>query len=106
MKSAPHTRAPAPGLAARHGCAVWLSGAAPSIVGLGALFAAAFVILVPVAIWIYALIFAFSSLWFSHYGLAALQALRAEEDIRAAQATAIEPDIVLDAPPSSPPFAP
>jgi hypothetical protein len=42
------------------------------------LFAAAFVILVPVAIWIYTLVFAFSSLWFAHFGLAALQALRGE----------------------------
>jgi hypothetical protein len=70
----------------------------------GALFAAAFVILVPVAIWIYALVFAFSSLWFSHYGLAALQALRAEDDLRAAQATPVELDLVLDAPLSSPPL--
>jgi hypothetical protein len=54
-------------------------GAAPSVVwALGAGFAPAFVILVPVAIWIYTLIFAFASLWFSHYCLAALQALRAE----------------------------
>ncbi len=54
-------------------------GAAPSLVwASGALFAAAFVILVPVAIWIYTLVFAFSSLWFSHYCLAALQRLRAE----------------------------
>lgn len=54
-------------------------GAAPSIVwASGALFAAAFVILVPVAIWIYTLIFAFSSLWFSHYCLTALENLRAE----------------------------
>lgn len=54
-------------------------GAAPSLVwASGALFAAAFVILVPVAIWIYTLIFAFSSLWFSHYCLAALEKLRAE----------------------------
>jgi Etoposide-induced protein 2.4 (EI24) len=52
-------------------------GAAPSLVwASGALFAAAFVILVPVAIWIYTLVFAFSSLWFAHYCLAALQALR------------------------------
>jgi hypothetical protein len=42
----------------------------------GALFAAAFVILVPVAIWIYTLVFAFSSLWFAHYCLAALERLR------------------------------
>ncbi len=55
-------------------------GAAPSIVwASGALFAAAFVILVPVAIWIYTLVFAFSSLWFAHYCLAALEKLRAEE---------------------------
>lgn len=54
-------------------------GAAPSLVwASGALFAAAFVILVPVAIWIYTLVFAFSSLWFAHYGLAALEKLRRE----------------------------
>lgn len=54
-------------------------GAAPSIVwASGVVFAAAFVILVPVAIWIYMLVFAFSSLWFAHYCLAALSRLRAE----------------------------
>jgi hypothetical protein len=36
------------------------------------------VILVPLAIWIYTLVFAFSSLWFAHYALAALQDLRRE----------------------------
>ncbi|MFC5499141.1 EI24 domain-containing protein [Caenimonas terrae] len=55
-------------------------GAAPSLVwASGALFAAAFVLLVPVAIWIYTLVFAFSSLWFAHYCLAALEQLRAEQ---------------------------
>jgi hypothetical protein len=34
-------------------------------------------LLVPVAIWIYTLVFAFSSLWFAHYTLAALQKMRA-----------------------------
>ena len=54
-------------------------GAAPSLVwASGVLFAAAFVVLLPVAIWIYTLVFAFSSLWFAHYGLAALEQLRAE----------------------------
>ncbi|GDY34133.1 hypothetical protein ACINB_00260 [Acidovorax sp. NB1] len=54
-------------------------GAAPSIVwASGVVFAAAFFILIPLAIWIYTLVFAFSSLWFTHYGLAALQRLRAE----------------------------
>ena len=61
------------------GVVTGLMGAAPSLVwASGALFAAAFVILVPVAIWIYTLVFAFSSLWFAHFGLAALQALRGE----------------------------
>ena len=55
-------------------------GAAPSLVwASGALFAAAFVILVPIAIWIYTLVFGFASLWFSHYCLAALAQMRAEK---------------------------
>jgi hypothetical protein len=61
------------------GVVTGLMGAAPSLVwASGALFAAAFVILVPLAIWIYTLVFAFSSLWFAHFSLAALQALRDE----------------------------
>ena len=61
------------------GVVTGLMGAAPSMVwASGALFAAAFVILVPVAIGIYTLVFAFSSLWFAHFGLAALHALRDE----------------------------
>lgn len=59
-------------------------GAVPSLIwASGALFAAAFVILVPFAIWIYMLVFAFSSLWFAHYGLAALQALRTANSLAA-----------------------
>ena len=42
----------------------------------GWFFAAAFPILIPVAIWIYTLVFAFSALWFAHYCLAALEQLR------------------------------
>lgn len=60
-------------------------GAAPSVVwASGALFAAAFVILVPVAIWIYTLVFGFASLWFSHYCLSALVQLRAEQAVSSA----------------------
>ena len=55
-------------------------GAAPSLIwASGALFAAAFVLMLPFAVWLYTLIFAFSSLWFAHYCLEALQALRAEK---------------------------
>jgi hypothetical protein len=59
-------------------------GAAPSLVwASGVLFAAAFfVFLLPLAIWIYTLVFAFASLWFTHYCLAALRDLRLQ---RAAQ---------------------
>ena len=54
-------------------------GAAPSILwASGVVFAAAFFILVPLAIWIYTLVFAFSSLWFAHYALAELERLRSE----------------------------
>ena len=66
-------------------------GAAPSLIwASGALLAAAFVILVPLAIWIYTLVFAFSSLWFAHYCLAALQALRTEAARKAASAPTID----------------
>ena len=55
-------------------------GAAPGVVWASfALFAVAFALLIPIAIWIYTLVFAFSSLWFTHYCLAALQAQRENE---------------------------
>lgn len=54
-------------------------GAAPSVIwASGVLFAAAFVVLIPFGIWLYTLVFALSSLWFVHYCLAALSALRSE----------------------------
>lgn len=54
-------------------------GAAPSLLwASGAMFVALAPLLVPVAIWLYTLVFAFASLWFSHYALAALQKLRTE----------------------------
>ena len=72
-------------------------GAAPSLIWVsGALLAAAFVVLVPIAIWIYTLTFALASLWFAHFCLAALQALRIE---RAAAATTLAPEsMALDLP--------
>ncbi len=51
--------------------------AAPSLIwASGAMFVVMAPILVPVAIWLYTLVFAFSSLWFAHYALAALEQLR------------------------------
>ena len=70
-------------------------GAAPSLLwASGAVFAAAFVLLVPVAIWIYTLVFAFSSLWFTHFCLTALEQLRAEAMVQAV------PDALADPVPS------
>jgi hypothetical protein len=57
-------------------------GTAPSMVwvtGAATLILAPFLMLV--AIWIYTLVFVFSGLWFAHYGLAALERLRREQDI-------------------------
>ncbi|MDB5965895.1 MAG: putative transrane protein [Polaromonas sp.] len=52
-------------------------GAAPSLLwASGAMFVAMAPILVPAAIWVYTLVFAFSSLWFAHYTLAALEQMR------------------------------
>lgn len=65
-------------------------GAAPSLIwASGALLAAAFVVLVPLAIWIYAVVFALSSLWFAHFCLSALQQLRAERASRPAPAAEV-----------------
>ena len=68
-----------------------LLGAAPSVVwASGVVFAAAFLVLVPLGIWIDTLVFAFSALWFAHYALDALAGLRAQRaiDDRAAMAAA------------------
>ena len=79
-------------------------GAAPSIIwASGAMFVALAPVLVPVAIWIYTLVFAFSSLWFSHYTLNALDQLRkknsaADEKIRAHSA----PELIANKPATAP----
>ena len=71
-------------------------GAAPSLLwASGAMFVALAPLLVPVAIWIYTLVFAFASLWFAHYCLAALDAQR-----RAAVSPAESPAPALDLPPA------
>lgn len=50
------------------------AGSAPSLIwASGAMFIALAPLLVPLAVWIYTLVFAFASLWFAHYLLAALQ---------------------------------
>jgi hypothetical protein len=60
-------------------------GALPSVLwASGAMFIAMAPVLLPLAIWIYTLIFAFSSLWFSHYCLAVLDKTRRDAALVAA----------------------
>ncbi len=66
-------------------------GAAPSLLwASGAVFIALAPLLVPLAVWIYALVFAFASLWFTHYLLAALEDLRRDRDRDRAEAVPTE----------------
>ena len=79
-------------------------GAAPSVIwASGAMFVALAPVLVPVAIWIYTLVFAFSSLWFTHYTLEALEQLRRKNNalaqVNRAQAA---PEIIANKPPAAP----
>ena len=63
-------------------------GAAPSLVwASGVIVIALAPVLVPVAIWIYTLVFAFAALWYAHYALAALQTLRAQQALTASVAS-------------------
>ena len=84
-------------------------GAAPSLLwASGAMFIAMAPVLVPVAIWIYTLVFAFASLWFAHFSLAALQRLRALVPAAVQPADRLDPPFTppsLDAP-LPPPGAP
>jgi len=60
-------------------------GAAPSLLWASGALAIVFApVLVPLAVWIYTLVFAFSALWFAHYALVALQGLRAEQVVHEA----------------------
>jgi Etoposide-induced protein 2.4 (EI24) len=53
-------------------------GALPSLIWAAGAMAAVFaIVLLPIALWLYTLIFAFSSLWFIHYCLGALEQHRA-----------------------------
>jgi len=79
-------------------------GAAPSLVwGSVAFFPPWFVFLAPLAIWIYTLVFAFSSLWFAHYCLAILQSMRRlQSDAAAVAALQQAPAESLEQPASIP----
>jgi hypothetical protein len=95
-------------LATRHrwpllaiGVVTGLAGAAPSLVwASGALSVVLAPVLIPLAVWIYTLVFAFAALWFTHYLLAALQALRAEQAPPAPPPPPVPPQPILTLPPA------
>jgi hypothetical protein len=64
------------------GVATGYLGAAPALLWASAAVAIVLApVIVPLAIWIYTLVFAFSSLWFAHYALAELAAMRGQTRI-------------------------
>jgi Etoposide-induced protein 2.4 (EI24) len=80
-------------------------GAAPALLWASGVFFLIFApFLIVVAIWIYTLVFAFSSLWFAHYCLAALEQLRSENLKQIEPSAVVEsvrdaPDLIVDAEP-------
>jgi hypothetical protein len=73
-------------------------GAAPSLIwASGAMWIALAPLLIPLAIWLYTLVLAFSSLWFVHYTLAALE-LQRKAAVPAVPAP-LEPPVTLVAAP-------
>ena len=69
-------------------------GAAPSLIwAASAITLIMAPVLVPVAVWLYTLVFAFSALWFAHYALAALNQLRQARSAAAVPVAEVE---VLD----------
>ena len=85
-------------------------GAAPSLIwASGAMLIALAPLLIPVAIWIYTLVFAFASLWFAHFALAALERLRATTAVEILEAVPQADPGRIDPPPDgpgTPPFLP
>ena len=71
-------------------------------------------LLIVVSVWLYTLVFAFSALWFAHYSLAALAAMRgqaAADEVRAAARPGTATGDVVDAipilpAPGAPPASP
>ncbi|MFM2054165.1 MAG: hypothetical protein RL456_2202 [Pseudomonadota bacterium] len=88
-------------------------GAAPSLIwAMGALALPMMPVLIPVFVWLYTLVFVLASLWFAHYGLAALADLRRERapgglpPSPTATGVRLDPDPVPALPGSPAPSAP
>jgi hypothetical protein len=73
-------------------------GSAPTLIwGIGAMALPLAPVLMPISLWLYTLVFAFSALWFAHFTLASLHAMRLQ-----AAATVRPVEEVIDLPPAPP----
>jgi hypothetical protein len=71
------------------------------------MFVVAAPLLVPLAIWIYTLVFAFSSLWFAHFTLDALEQLRKKNSAADQTKTVLAaPELIVDKNLSTPELPP
>lgn len=76
------------------GLATGYLGAAPAAIwAFGAITIALAPVLILVSVWLYTLVFAFSSLWFAHYALAALQELRRRDSAAPQASLPLPPDL-------------
>jgi phosphatidylglycerophosphatase A len=75
-------------------------GAAPSLLwALSALTIVLAPLLIPLSVWLYTLVFAFSALWFVHYCLSELQRMRSVAQPQPAAPPAIDPGLQALPPP-------
>jgi MFS family permease len=80
-------------------------GAVPTLIwAMGALTLVLWLPMLALSVWLYTLVFAFSSLWFAHYLLAALQAQRARDAALRADAVAVNatPAVIPELPGTGP----
>jgi hypothetical protein len=76
-------------------------GAAPSLIwAMGALALPMMPLLIPVFVWLYTLVFVLASLWFTHYSLSALDAMRRERVPEVLPPVASLPVALPDSPPT------
>lgn len=88
------------------GFLVGFLGATPSLLwSMGLMAIAMAPLLLPMSIWLYSVVFVFASLWYIHYGLAALEALRAEQDagLFVPTRSLAEVEVLAPIPPAQPP---
>lgn len=84
------------------GCIAGYAGAVPTLVlASGPWTVVWFPILMPLVVWLYTLIFTFSSLWFAHYCLSALETMRREIAVAAQAAQQVPVATLLHQPPNN-----